>query len=64
MKDGNQRASTGWETMLEGLMLKAGFRSDRHVGLFALQRRQGTRPRARGTNALAFCSYSCLSPTI
>ena len=48
-KAGNQRASTGWETMLEGL-ISAGFRV---TGTLPVRTTKKARSVAQGTNALA-----------
>ena len=48
-EDGDQRASTGWETMLEGLIL-AGFQV---TGTLPVRTTKKARSIARGTNALA-----------
>ena len=48
-EDGNQRASTGWETMLEGL-ISAGFQV---TGTLPVRTTKKARSVARGTNALA-----------
>ena len=48
-KKGGGIASTGWETMLEGL-LKAGFQI---TGTWPIRTEGATRPRAQGSNALA-----------
>ena len=53
-------ASTGWETMLEGL-LKAGFQI---TGTLPMRTERGARTTAIGTNALASSNCSRLPPTL